>query len=144
MPLARIDMYAKGVDVYLAPTADSRDSWLATIKHIACEGRCYVLSCNQYVTKEHYPTDLPAIAELADQPDVMCRGGSAIVSPMGDVIAGPLYGEEGILSVEIDMAQVVRSRLDFDVTGHYARPDVYQLIVNDQPLAGVRYLPKQV
>ena len=111
MPLARMALYAKGVDVYLAPTADSRDSWLATVRHIACEGRCFVLSCNQYVTMSMLPTDLPALEELAGQPETMCRGGSAIVSPMGDVLAGPLYGAEGILTAEINTAEVVRARL---------------------------------
>ena len=91
MPLARMAMYAKGVEIYLAPTADSRDTWQATLRHIACEGRCFVLGCNQFVTKAMYPPDLPGIADLAGQPDVMCRGGSAIMSPFGDVIVGPLF-----------------------------------------------------
>ena len=139
MPLARTAMYAKGVDVYLAPTADSRDSWLSTIKHIACEGRCYVLSCNQYVTKDMYPKDLAGLAELDDQPDIMCRGGSAIVSPMGELLAGPLFDGEGILTAEIDPAEIVRSRLDFDVAGHYARPDIFELRVNEHSMPGVVY-----
>ena len=131
MPLARMAMYAKGVEIYLAPTADSRDSWQATLRHIACEGRCFVLGCNQFVTKNMYPPDLPGIEELADQPEIMCRGGSAIISPLGDVIAGPLYDEEGILFAELDMAEVARGKFDFDVVGHYARPDVFQLIINE-------------
>ncbi len=133
MPLARMAMYAKGVEIYLAPTADSRDSWQATLRHIACEGRCFVLGCNQFVTKNMYPPDLPGIEELADQPEIMCRGGSAIISPLGDVIAGPLYDEEGILFAELDMAEVARGKFDFDVVGHYARPDVFQLIINEEP-----------
>jgi nitrilase len=131
MPLARTALYAKGVEIYLAPTADARQSWQATMRHIACEGRCFVLGCNQYVTKAMYPTDLPGYAELADQPDVMCRGGSVIVSPLGDIIAGPLYDTEGILYAELDMAEVTRGKLDFDVVGHYARPDVFRLIVEE-------------
>ncbi len=127
MPLARMALYAKGVEIYLAPTADSRDTWQATLRHIACEGRCFVLGCNQYVTKAMYPADLPGIEDLADQPDVMCRGGSAIVSPLGEVIAGPLFNGEGILYAELDLADVVRAKFDFDVVGHYARPDVFQL-----------------
>jgi nitrilase len=90
MPLARMAMYSKGVDIYLAPTADARDSWQATLHHIACEGRCFVLGCNQFVTKPMYPSDLDGIKDLADQPEIMCRGGSAIISPLGDVLAGPL------------------------------------------------------
>jgi nitrilase len=132
MPLARMALYGRGVEVHLAPTADSRDSWQATLRHIACEGRCFVLGCNQYVTKSMYPADLDGIEDLADQPEIMCRGGSAIISPLGDVLAGPLYDEEGILYADLDLAEVARSKLDFDVVGHYARPDVFQLTVNEE------------
>ena len=132
MPLARTALYAKGVELYLAPTADSRDTWQATLRHIACEGRCFVLGCNQYVTKSMYPSDLPGIEELASQPEVMCRGGSAIISPLGEVLAGPLYDREGILYADLDMREVARGKFDFDVVGHYARPDVFQLIVNER------------
>jgi nitrilase len=138
MPMARMAMYAKGVEIYLAPTADARDSWQATIRHIACEGRCYVLGCNQYVTKEMYPPDLPGLADLDDQPEVICRGGSAIISPFGNVLAGPLFDQEGILCAELDLVEVVHSKYDFDVTGHYARPDVFKLEVNEEPQESVR------
>ena len=133
MPLARMAMYGKGVELYLAPTADSRDTWQATMRHIACEGRCFVLGCNQYVTKSMYPADLVGIEELSSQPEVMCRGGSVIISPLGDVLAGPLFDEEGILFAELDLAQVAQSKFDFDVVGHYARPDVFRLTINEQP-----------
>jgi nitrilase len=133
MPLARMALYAKGVEIYLAPTADARETWQCTMRHIACEGRCYVLGCNQYVTKSMYPDDLPLREELAGQPDVMCRGGSVIASPMGEVIAGPLWDREGMLVAELDMAQIGRSRFDLDVVGHYARPDVFQLTVDESP-----------
>lgn len=132
MPLARTAMYAKGVELYLAPTADGRDTWQATLRHIACEGRCFVLGCNQFVTKDMYPADLPMRDELADQPDVMCRGGSVIVSPLGEIVAGPLYDEEGILYAKLDRREIVRSKLDFDAVGHYARPDVLQLLVDER------------
>jgi nitrilase len=132
MPLARMAIYSKGVEIYLAPTADARDTWQATLRHIACEGRCFVLGCNQFVTKAMYPVDLQSHPELAEQPEVMCRGGSAIISPLGEVIAGPLYDQEGILYAELDLDDIVRARLDFDVVGHYARPDVFQLLVNEQ------------
>lgn len=133
MPLARTAMYQKGVQIYLAPTADARDTWHATVQHIACEGRCYVLSCNQFVTKEQVPNDLPGIEELESQPDILCRGGSAIIGPLGQVIAGPLYGEEGILFADLDLGEVVRSKVDFDPVGHYARPDVFRLEVYERP-----------
>jgi nitrilase len=139
MPLARMALYAKGVELYLAPTADSRDTWQATLRHIACEGRCFVLGCNQFVTKAMYPADLPGLEELESQPEVMCRGGSAIISPMGEVLAGPLYDQEGTLYADLDLGELARSKFDFDVTGHYARPDVFQLTVNEQAMEQVTY-----
>lgn len=133
MPLARMAMYHKGVEVYLAPTADARDTWQATLRHIACEGRCFVLGCNQYMTKEMYPDDLKNLKDLDEQPEIMSRGGSAIISPLGKVLAGPLYDQEGVLFAELDLDAIARSKFDFDVVGHYARPDVFQLIVNEKP-----------
>ena len=137
MPLARMAMYSKGVEIYLAPTADARDSWQYTLRHIACEGRCFVLGCNQFLTKEMYPDDLEDLDELDKHPDVMCRGGSVIISPFGDVLAGPLYDKEGMLFADLDLNEVVRGKYDFDVVGHYARPDVFQLVVNESPLLPV-------
>ena len=132
MPLARSLMYAKGIELYLAPTADARDTWQATLRHIACEGRCFVLGCNQFVTKDMYPRDLPMRDELDHQPEVMCHGGSVVVSPLGDVLAGPLYDEEGILYATLDTREIVRSKIDFDVVGHYARSDVLRLLVDER------------
>ncbi len=139
MPLARMAMYGKGVQLYLAPTADSRDTWQATLIHIACEGRCFVLGCNQFVTKEMYPKDLYNTEDLANQRDVMCRGGSVIISPFGEILAGPLYNQEGTLYADLDMSEIPRAKFDFDVVGHYSRPDVFQLIINEQPLLPVAY-----
>ena len=133
MPLARMAMYQKGVQIYLAPTADHRDSWQATVQHIAIEGRCFVLSCNQFVTKNMYPEDLPAINEIENQPEVMSKGGSVIVDPRGNILAGPLWNQEGILYANLDMQILHKSKMDFDVVGHYARNDVFQLSVIDQP-----------
>ncbi len=133
MPLARMALYGQGVELYLAPTADARDTWQATLRHIACEGRCFVLGCNQFVSKDMYPADLEGIEDLENQPDTLCRGGSAIVSPLGDYLAGPLYDAEGILVANLDLDDVARGKFDFDVVGHYARPDVFQLSVNRRP-----------
>jgi nitrilase len=133
MPLARMAMYSKGVEIYLAPTADARDTWQATLRHIACEGRCFVLGCNQFVTKAMYPAGLQGVEDLEGQPEVLCRGGSAVVSPLGDVLSGPLYDKEGILVADLDLAEVARGKFDFDVVGHYARPDVFQLTVDERP-----------
>jgi len=143
MPLARMTMYNKGVELYLAPTADSRDTWHATLRHIACEGRCFVLGCNQFMTKNMYPDDMDGLEELEEQPELLCRGGSAIISPLGEELAGPLYDQEGILIAEIDSGEIARSRFDFDVVGHYARPDVFQLLVNEKPMQSVVSMPIQ-
>ena len=139
MPAARMALYAQGVQVYLAPTADARDTWQATLRHIACEGRCFVLGCNQFVPAGAYPADVLALAGEHEPRHDLCRGGSAIVSPLGDVIAGPLFDQEGELHAELDLDDVTRARVDFDVSGHYARPDVFQLTVNTAPKAPVRF-----
>ena len=133
MPLARMAMYGKGVEIYLAPTADHRETWHSTLRHIACEGRCFVLGCNQFVTKDMYPADLEGLDDLNELPEIMCRGGSAIISPFGEVLAGPLYDQEGILFADLDLAEIARGKFDFDVAGHYARPDVFQLVVDERP-----------
>lgn len=137
MPLARAAMYEKGIDIYIAPTADARDTWQATLQHIACEGRCFVLGCNQYVIKQSYPQDLACYDDIRELPDELCRGGSAIIDPLGEYIAGPLYHEEGILYAQLDLTQIEESRYDFDPTGHYARPDVFTLVVNERPTRNV-------
>jgi nitrilase len=133
MPLARMTMYAKGVEIYLAPTADARDRWQSTLQHIALEGRCFVLGCNQYVRRDMYPDDLEIRDELDAWPETLSAGGSAIYGPLGDPLAGPLWNEEGILIADLDMSAIPRSKFDFDVTGHYARPDVFQLTVDESP-----------
>lgn len=131
MPLARMSMYQRGVEIYLAPTADSRESWPSTMLHIALEGRCFVLACNQFVRKMDYPERHQA--DLADEPDIMSSGGSIIISPLGEVLAGPLWNEEGLLTAELDFSVLAKSKLDFDVVGHYSRNDVFKLEVVGQP-----------
>lgn len=133
MPMARMAMYQKGIQVYLAPTADNRDGWQQTMRHIALEGRCFVLGSNQFVTKDMYPSDLPGGEDLESQPEVMANGGSIIVDPLGNILAGPLWGEEGLLTAEIDLDQIIQSKLDFDPIGHYHRPDIFEFKVNNQP-----------
>ncbi len=133
MPLARMALYRQGVQIYLAPTADQRDSWQATMRHIACEGRCYVLGCNQFVTKDMYPADLVGVEELEGKPDILCRGGSVIVDPMGNVIEGPIYDQAEILYANIELDKVAESKFDFDVAGHYARDDVFEFKVKANP-----------
>lgn len=138
MPLARTALYAQGIDIFITPTADARDTWQSTLRHIACEGRCFVVSCNQYATKASYPADLACYEDIRDQPDILSRGGSAIVGPLGEYIVEPLYNEEGILLASLDLSLVTQSRYDFDVVGHYSRPDVFQLTVNKKKQRIVR------
>ncbi len=139
MPLARTAMYAKGVDIYLAPTADARERWQATLRHIALEGRCFVLGCNQYVEASMYPQDLACTDELpGEADDPVCAGGSAIVDPLGEYVVEPVYGREQILVADLDTTRIAASRMDFDVMGHYARPDVFQLCVDGKRQQSVR------
>jgi nitrilase len=139
MPLARAAMYAQGVQIYIAPTADARETWQSTIRHIAMEGRCFVLSSNQYVTKDMYPKDLACYTDLESSPEVMSAGGSAIVGPMGDYVAEPVWGKEEMLIADLDMKQIVYSQFDFDPIGHYARPDVFKLQVNSEEQESIEW-----
>ncbi|HEY5823869.1 MAG TPA: carbon-nitrogen hydrolase family protein [Cyclobacteriaceae bacterium] len=123
MPLARTALYEQGLEIYLAPTADCRDSWQTTLNHIACESRSFVLGCNQFILKENYPADLQHL--VAEDLPVNCTGGSVIISPLGKTLAGPLYDKEGILYAEIDHREIIKAKMDLDVIGHYARPDIF-------------------
>lgn len=134
MPFARMSMYKKGVEIYIAPTADARDEWTSTMQHIALEGRCFVLSCNQFFTKSMYPDKYQHLVQ--DEPENMCPGGSVIFSPLGKKIAGPLFDKAGALVAEIDLEEISLSKLDFDVIGHYSRDDIFQFTILNQPEIG--------
>jgi len=136
MPLLRMAMYAKGVQLYCAPTADGRKTWLPTMQHVAMEGRCFVLSCNQFNRREDFPDDY-ATVEGDDPQTVIASGGSCIVSPLGEVLAGPAWDGECLLTAQIDLGDVARGKYDFDVAGHYARPDIFRLHVNERPQPAV-------
>ncbi len=131
MPLARMSMYAKGVEIYLAPTADARESWQSTLQHIALEGRCFVLGSNQFVRKSDYPERYQQF--LQDEPEIMSSGGSVIIAPNGEILSGPLLEKEGLLTAVLDFDLLAKTKLDFDVVGHYARNDVFSFGVNGQP-----------
>ena len=136
MPLLRTAMYAKGVTLWCAPTVDERDSWQITMQYIALEGRCFVLSACQYMLRSDCPTDYHPIQ--GDEPvTVLIKGGSMIVSPLGQVLAGPLRGGEGLLTADLDLGDIARGKYDFDVVGHYARPDVFTLTVDERPKQAV-------
>ena len=131
LPMMRMAMYAKGIEIYCAPTADARDSWLASMRHIAIEGRCFVLSCNQFCRRSDFPTEYRST--FGDNPEViLTRGGSCIVDPFGNFLAGPNVEGEVILVAEVDRAQIIRGKYDLDVVGHYARPDIFQLHVDER------------
>jgi nitrilase len=123
MPLLRTAMYAKGIQLYCAPTVDDRDIWIPSVRHIACEGRCFVLSACQYLPNELQPESSAA---------PLIRGGSCIVSPFGELLRGPAYGSEQILTAEVDLSDIVKGKFDLDVVGHYSRPDVFRMLVDER------------
>jgi nitrilase len=137
MPLLRTAMYAKGVQVWCAPTVDEREMWQVSMRHVAHEGRCFVVSACQVqaspqalgIEVANWPSERPLIA-----------GGSVIIGPMGDILAGPLLGEAGLLTAQIDTDDLVRARYDYDVVGHYARPDVFELVVDERAKPGVSFI----
>jgi len=129
MPLFRTYMYSQGIQIYCAPTADDRDTWLSSMQHIALEGRCFVLSCCQYLLRKDCPKDYAAV-QGNDPETVLMRGGSCIVGPLGQVLAGPNYDGFCILTADLDPDDIARGKYDLDAVGHYARPDVFQLHVN--------------
>ena len=136
MPLLRTAMYAKGVQLYCAPTVDDHETWLPTMRHIALEGRCFVLSACQYLRRADCPADYACI-QGDEAATILIRGGSCIVAPLGQVLAGPHFDGETILTVDLDMNAIARGKYDLDVVGHYARPDVFRLLVNERPMSPV-------
>lgn len=129
MPLLRTAMYAKGLEIWCAPTVDDRDIWQTSMSHIAYEGRNFLVSACQYQAPpaddgfhdDEWPADKPLI-----------RGGSVIMSPMGEVLAGPLYNNEGLISANVDLDDIIKARYDMDPVGHYSRPDIFKLTVDEQ------------
>ncbi len=136
MPLLRTAMYGKGIELYCAPTADGRDTWAPSMQHIAIEGRCFVLSCNQFSRRKDFPADYKT-PWGEETETVFSRGGSCIVDPFGKFLAGPNFDGEALLLAEIDRRQIARGKYDLDVVGHYARPDIFSLQVDERPKAAV-------
>ncbi len=131
MPLARYALYAEGVEVYLAPTWDEGDTWIATMRHIAAEGRCWVVGAGCSLRVSDIPAGFPGRKQLfPDESEWLNPGGSVIVAPGGDIVSGPLHEEHGVLIADLDLARVPSAHRTLDVAGHYSRTDIFQLVVN--------------
>lgn len=131
MPLARAALYMKGVTLYISPNTNDNEEWQHTIRHIALEGRCYFINCDMYFTKDMYPQSLHCSDEIARLPETVCRGGSCIVDPFGHYAADPVWDREAIIYAQLDMDKTAAAKMEFDPCGHYARPDVLELIVRE-------------
>lgn len=132
MPLARCALYQKGVTLYISPNTNDNPEWQDTIRHIAIEGHCYFVNCDMFFTKDTYPGDLAGADEVRRLPETVCRGGSCVIDPSGHAVTDVLWDREGILYAELDMQKVPASRMEHDVCGHYARPDVLKLSFRDE------------
>jgi nitrilase len=139
MPQLRLAMYAQGIELYCAPTVDDRETWLPTMRHIALEGRCFVLSASQFARRSDYPVDYPV--QLDNPEAILIGGGSCIVDPFGRVLAGPARGGETVLVADLDLREIARGTFDLDVDGHYGRPDIFHLVVNRRPQEAVSWEP---
>ena len=138
MPSLRMSQYAQGAEFYCAPTVDDRPTWTALIQTIAMEGRCFVLSANQFMTRAHVPDDFDTV-QGSDDETVLINGGSVIVSPLGTILSGPHFGSEAILYADLDKSELTRSKMDFDVAGHYSRPDIFRLHIDQSKKPGVEF-----
>ena len=131
MPLARYALYAEGVEVYVASTWDEGDTWIATMRHIAAEGRCWVLGSGCALRASNIPASFPGHDQLFPDPDEWVNSGdSVVVAPGGDLVAGPMHEEFGLLLADIEPARAAAARRTLDVTGHYSRPDVFQVSID--------------
>ena len=132
MPLARVALYQKGITIYISPNTNDNPEWQATIQHIAIEGKCYFINADMIVRKSSYPTDLNEKQAVDALPDMVCRGGSCIIDPYGHYVTNPVWDEETIIYADLDMTLPAACKMEHDAVGHYARPDVLKLIVDDK------------
>jgi len=140
MPLARYALYGQGIEIYIAPTYDSGDGWIGTLQHIAREGRCWVIGSGVTLTRDDIPDDFPNRNSLYPETEQWINGGdSVVIAPGGQIIAGPLRNEKGLLFADIDITRVAPAKRALDVAGHYARPDVFTLQVNRQAQSPVTF-----
>jgi nitrilase len=134
MPLARYALYAQGLELYIAPTYDSGEAWIGTLRHIAREGRAWVLGSGVALAHEDIPEDFPDRARLYPDSEVWINpGDSVVIAPGGEIVAGPLHNDKGVLYAEVDIGQVALGRRTLDVAGHYARPDIFRLEIDTRP-----------
>ena len=140
MPLARYALYSQGVEIHVAPTYDSGDEWLGTMQHIAREGRCWVICSGVALTNSDIPTDFPDREAMYPSTEEWINpGDSAVIAPGGEIVAGPMRREKGILYAEVDSKRVGISKRDLDITGHYSRPDIFTLNVNKQVQSPIKF-----
>ena len=140
MPLARYTLYSQGVEIYIAPTYDSGDEWLGTMQHIAREGRCWVICSGVVLTNSDIPDDFPDRDALYPSDEEWINpGDSAVIAPGGEIMAGPMRKEKGILYAQIDRQRVAIAKRDLDVSGHYSRPDLFTLTVDRQPQSPIKF-----
>ncbi len=132
MPLARVALYQKGITIYISPNTNDNPEWQATIQHIAIEGKCYFINADMIIRKNSYPSDLKENESVEKLPEMVCRGGSCILDPYGHYVTEPLWDKEGIIFAELDMELPAACKMEHDPIGHYARPDVLELIVNER------------
>ena len=132
MPLARVALYQKGITIYLSPNTNDNPEWQSTIRHIAIEGKCYFINADMIVRRSSYPDDLHEQEAIRRLPDMVCRGGSCVIDPFGHALADPVWDEETIIYADLDMTLPVKCKMEHDAVGHYARPDVLSLTVNDR------------
>lgn len=132
MPLARVALYQKGITIYISPNTNDNPEWQATIQHIAIEGKCYFINADMIITKASYPTNLNEKDAIEQLPEKVCRGGSCIIDPYGHYVTEPVWDKETIIYAELDMSLTSACKMEHDAVGHYARPDVLELIVNDR------------
>jgi len=138
MPLARYALYSQGVEIYIAPTYDSGDDWIETLRHIAREGCCWVVGCGNLLRGSDFPADFPEKDRLyPDANEWVNPGDSIVIAPGGEIVAGPMREQAGILYCDVDPEKVGIARRALDVAGHYSRPDIFQLRVDTRPQSSI-------
>lgn len=149
MPAARLALYQLGIEIYIAPHADDLPSWIASMQHIAKEGRCFVISVNQFCKVSDFPADYPPFSpghhdrnpegQPWSQVDILNHGGSCVVGPLGTFIVKPVWDKEEIICAELNLSDLSEARMDFDPVGSYSRPDIFSLTVNTRPGVNVGF-----